>query len=412
MDSVFSHFKSSRGFGLVEIMIALLVGMLALLVVMQVYSVSEGFKRTTTSGSDAQTNGATALYFIERDVRMAGYGIATKESDGALAICTNVKAYNANRLPSASKLFDFGSAALYPMVINPAGIPVGDANTDIIQMSYSGSFGMVGEGNTFTALADNSYLLNPRVGFRLGDLVLAVQSGRDCTIAEVTSLPSGSQCDEADNASQSAWVKHGTAAYKTVYPIASPCGTVTPAWNDSANPPLDVTFTAGKLYNLGPPGGFVSRVYAVRGGRLTVCDMTAYDCTDATEATNANNQVATVYWATVAEGIVSLQAQYGHAADDSGAVSTWSKTTPTTFVGWTRMLASRIAVVSKSGQYEKNDGTDGAPVFASSLPNWPDGTSMNSTLSTALNTGDNAHYRFKTFLSVIPMRNMVWAGGA
>ncbi|HVK95151.1 MAG TPA: prepilin-type N-terminal cleavage/methylation domain-containing protein, partial [Noviherbaspirillum sp.] len=60
------------GFSLIEIMVGLAMGMVSMVVIMQVFSVFEGGKRTTTGGADAQSNGAISLYMIERDVRMAG----------------------------------------------------------------------------------------------------------------------------------------------------------------------------------------------------------------------------------------------------------------------------------------------------------------------------------------------------
>ena len=61
------------GFSLVEIMIGLVIGMLASIVIMQVFSVFETQKRTTTGTADAQTNGSIALYTIGRELKMAGY---------------------------------------------------------------------------------------------------------------------------------------------------------------------------------------------------------------------------------------------------------------------------------------------------------------------------------------------------
>jgi type IV pilus assembly protein PilW len=48
----------TAGFSLVEIMVGLAIGMLAVIVILQVFALSEGRKRTTTSGGDAQSNGA------------------------------------------------------------------------------------------------------------------------------------------------------------------------------------------------------------------------------------------------------------------------------------------------------------------------------------------------------------------
>ena len=43
-----------QGFSLVELMVGLVVGMIGVVIMMQIFSVSEGYKRTTTGGDDAQ----------------------------------------------------------------------------------------------------------------------------------------------------------------------------------------------------------------------------------------------------------------------------------------------------------------------------------------------------------------------
>ena len=52
------------GFTLVELMVAMVIGLVTTLVITQVLAFSEGQKRTTTSGSDAQVNGSLALYTL------------------------------------------------------------------------------------------------------------------------------------------------------------------------------------------------------------------------------------------------------------------------------------------------------------------------------------------------------------
>ncbi|WP_394779276.1 PilW family protein [Undibacterium sp.] len=62
------------GMTLVEIMIALVIGLVVTLAVMSVMSVSEGRKRTTTSANDMSQSGAFALYQIDKLIRSAGSG--------------------------------------------------------------------------------------------------------------------------------------------------------------------------------------------------------------------------------------------------------------------------------------------------------------------------------------------------
>src|SRR5882672_11060200 len=70
----FQHRVSERGFSMVELLVAMLIGLIGMIIIFQVFEVSEGIKRTTTSGGDAQQNAVIALYTMERDFKNAGMG--------------------------------------------------------------------------------------------------------------------------------------------------------------------------------------------------------------------------------------------------------------------------------------------------------------------------------------------------
>ncbi len=67
--------KATAGFSLVDVMVGMVIALLGVIIMFQVFSVSEGIKRTTTSGGEALQNGATALSSLERSLKQAGYGI-------------------------------------------------------------------------------------------------------------------------------------------------------------------------------------------------------------------------------------------------------------------------------------------------------------------------------------------------
>lgn len=67
--------KTEAGFSLVEVMVGMVIALLGVIIIFQVFAVSEGIKRTTTSGGDAVQNGASALFSLERSLKEAGYGI-------------------------------------------------------------------------------------------------------------------------------------------------------------------------------------------------------------------------------------------------------------------------------------------------------------------------------------------------
>lgn len=66
--------KAQAGFSLVEIMVGMVIALLGIIIIFQVFSVSEGIKRTTTSGGDAIQNGGSALFSLQRSLKSAGYG--------------------------------------------------------------------------------------------------------------------------------------------------------------------------------------------------------------------------------------------------------------------------------------------------------------------------------------------------
>lgn len=69
------RFSAGRGFSLVEVVVGLAIGLIAILVTLQIFSAGQAQRRITTRGGDAQQNGMIAMYLLERDLRQAGYGI-------------------------------------------------------------------------------------------------------------------------------------------------------------------------------------------------------------------------------------------------------------------------------------------------------------------------------------------------
>jgi type IV pilus assembly protein PilW len=412
--------RASAGFGLVETMVALVIGLLATFIIMQIFATSEGQKRTITGGADAQTDAAVALYLIERDLRQAGYGLSANTEDfgfappaagfvlstGILGECTTVQAYNANRATTAD--FTYTNSTFAPVVINPPTISAGDANTDVILVNYSGTGGMVGKGIPFTgkagtddpnyAVADAGAIVGSRAGFVQGDMVLAVPpsgTGLDCTVGEITGFDVASCPAGVAGAGQ---INHDNIAYLSAHTVPACGAAVNAAWN---KPGSGVIYTnagnGSRLYNLGPVGAFVSRAYAVRKGNLTMCDLTVNDCTAAV----ADPPDRTV-WSPIAAGVVGLKAQYGKDTNFNGTIDAWNATQP---VGPARVqvIALRLAVVVRSSQFEKEDVTTVAPVWYKDAA-----TTSNADIDISASSTDWKRYRYRAAQSIVPLRNMIW----
>lgn len=429
---------AAAGFSLVELMVALVIGLAATIVIMQMFAVSESRKRASTSGADAQTNAAVTLYQLERDIRQAGYGLAPNTQDfvpiytpppdgvltsGILAQCATVRAYKKDRATTAD--FSYGNSTFAPLLINPVkadGLPMftaGDANTDVILINYGGSSGMIGNGIDITQSAGSAQtgataadivgdyvVVTSRAGFNQGDLILAVPptgalpGDDECTLGEVTGLPvsappTGSQCAPGVTGLSNT-INHNNVAYPSFYTGCSSDPLTEAVWN---KPDPGITYAAGsRLYNLGPVGTFVSRVYAVRKGQLTLCDLTINDCTAAV----ADPPDSTV-WTPIAAGVVALRAQYGKDTDFNGSIDLWDTTQPTG-TAHAQVVALRMVVVARSSQYEKEaEFTATAPVWHQDAA----GTS-DSTLDISASSDDWERYRYKAAQAIVPLRNMIW----
>jgi len=366
-----SHIHS-RGFGLVEVLVAMVIALLGTIIIFQVFAASEGIRRTSTSGGDAQQFGAIALFTLERDVRVAGYGINAT----ALLGCS-VRAYDELATPP-----DLPNFTLAPMQMTagaddktPDEITVMHGDSDLVSIPPKISQNMPSPAAT--------YKVNNRYGFVAGDLVIAAEPGLDCTLAQATGLPGGGNSDN---------VIHNSGDYTDANGVS-----VVARWNKPSG--LGVSYsTNGWLYNLG--AGPTRNTYRIANNQLLMDSM----FTTATTLALADN-------------IVHLKVQYGkdngvnngtvtnatYVADD-GAVDGYSNTMPVTptATDWARILTVRLAVVARSAQPEKPNVEGGACDTTTAAPTWSSGT---LDLSTDVNW---QCYRYRVFETTVPIRNLLW----
>lgn len=363
-----------RGFGLVEIMVGLVIGMIASVVIFQVFSVSERQKRTTTGSADAQTTGAFGLYTIERDTKMAGFGLEAN----AMAACDKVFSYyNDGSGDSTVKAFDI-----------PAAVSITDggaAASDQIEIVYysnpaDSNFSIPSSTTLRGTMPDSSAELNVNStnGCVENTLALVQQAGQ-CTVMQVTQVQG--------------------AALKVQH---NPGGAGTSA-NPAYNPKIPYmtannwpAYTTGAVVRCGLTQP-VTRTY-----RLNASTLESQDSTSATIQTIAPN-------------IVALQAQYGVA--DAGALivnradqwvdasGAWAKGTLTRTNG-KRIKAIRVAMVARSSEYEKPEpGNACATTTDAMVAGW----SAWANLSAVKTLADWQCYRYKVVETVIPLRNVIWA---
>jgi type IV pilus assembly protein PilW len=161
--------SNQAGFSLVEIMVGLVIGLLATMVIMQVFAVFEGQKRSTTGSADAQTNGSIALYAIARDAQMAGFGLPVFDTVNAPLKCD----------PSPSS----AGIDMFPIAITDSA----DANgSDRIAIRY-GPTPMGGVPVRVLSVAGNVVGVDNNMGCQNGDIAM-ISNGAACAMTSVSDL--------------------------------------------------------------------------------------------------------------------------------------------------------------------------------------------------------------------------------
>ena len=400
----------TSGFTLIEVLIAMVIGIIGIVVMMQTFAVSEGFKRTATSGTDAQVNGAVAMYMLEREIRVAGYGMnGYLPAIGAApnnTYCSSIRVWN-------SATGTGKDMRILPFEINPAGIPAGDPSTDVIVIGFGNSDSVVAgvQADQAATTLDDFVINSGRDGFRQGDLVVGVQPGTlatdpaSCVLHEMTTASNvAGTCGQTASTN----FKHGTTSYKNAYQL---CNLVTPRFNASAGikdsggalvPPIKLA-SGGQLFNLGNPS---LKAYAIRGGNLTWCDLLTSDCA------NVANYIVAV------NDIVSLRAVYGRdtTAVQDFQVDVWDRTAIPTLADSARVMAVMLEIVARSGLKEKP--TTGAVCDAltdstrpDKVQDWIGGSIAGAGIDvnpSNLPANDWRCYRYKLYQTRVPIRNMSW----
>lgn len=371
-----------RGFTLIELMVGVALGLLATVVIAQVFLQSEGNKRTTTGGADAQVSGALALFTMQRDLEMAGYGLAgMPEALGCPVTGTvggvEVSGFKGSADPLVPVLITFGGATT-------------SSTSDSVSIWSSGklSYAVPMKLTENHDTTSTSFVVDSTMGVAVGDLLVAIPPASSatagCTVMAATS----------DSLGSSTVISHATGN----------------TWSSAT------AYTAGSvLINLGNTP--LRRTYSVdtKNWSLQVADFQA--------------GVATRSSSSQFSQIVLLKALYGKAAAAGGVVTTYEAIPPADNAAWQRVGSIRLVVVARSGQYEKD-------VVTKTAPQWEAGPLVDGTEACANNASGRCvtldvsasgpgnvadskgvvdkewkHYRYKVFDTVVPLRNMLWMTG-
>lgn len=348
-------FHRQAGFSLIEILVGLVIGLLATLVIMQVFAVFEGQKRTTTGTSEAQTNGSIALYTIENELKMAGFGLLP--SDNSPLECTTLNFDTGNT----------GMTDISPVTITDGGTAAGASDTISIRYATTATGGIP----------------SPITGIPSANAV-TVANNQGCPVNDIAMIINGTTCNFTKVAAT-------FPADFTTITLQNPAGASTGVNISCLGSWITTLFRVTPNYD--PAVAANSQAYLERNGTASVADIV-----------NIQAQYG-----------ISDSAKSNRVTQWVDATGSWAAPTVT---DRNRIKAIRIAVVARNGLLEKQDVSFACSSLTANFPvglcAW-DATSaapINASPAPAVDLSNDPNwkrYRYRVFETIIPLRNVIWS---
>jgi type IV pilus assembly protein PilW len=400
--------SQQSGFTLVELLVSMIIVVITMGAIYNVFSITQGYRRTSSNMSAAQEVGAVALFSLERDLRQAGYGLQLPVGLSATFYdqCT---VNGVDRSGSTIRNFSFNLA---PFTITQGGVASdGSALPDSIEVTFGNGVTqsapvaitdnwLVDGTTTAIPVSDNFSVMSFNPGTQ--DVILVAQPGVGCSLTQITS--------RCTNNTQVSWTGSGTAVNSAASANCNaPSGAVrltgTVGWLGISNTTrygqlLPGTFTPDttsggttvigtRILNLGPAP--TSARYSLQpdgtaANRLQLVRQEHFGGT--TEV--------------VADDIVNLKFQIG--LDDGTFVTPGAAP-----IDWDRVRALRVGIVARSNLLEKdqrNSTGQIAPVTSGPIEILPATATLAAVRMNV--AGDAQRYRYRVFNTVIPLRNLNW----
>lgn len=388
MDNVIS-IRRQHGFSLVELMVSVVIGLLAIMFATRMIVNIERNKQSALGGSDSMQNGMLAMFSMNADAAASGWGLNDAAALGCDTAFNDTQGY---ALAPATR----GTATIHPM--SPVVIESNGSAPDRItfyagsHMSGSGSLRVVSNYSSGTSIQVDRI----PYGFSTGDVILVAPDTADttqCALAQISTIQTASGSQPSLS-----FASGGSNRFNS--------GALGPSFKANA----------ARAFNLGQASNLSFHTWSVSGGLL---QLRATDL-------DGSSQTPT----TVADNIVSIKAEYGFdlspgqlATGSTLQVGKWSTTminadgvgTGGEAEDYRHIAAVRIAVVARSKNPEQpppggscTATTTQPTVFASAVPSTV--TAVPITVDVAV-AGDPVKwqcYRYRVFETIVPLRNLAW----
>lgn len=394
--------RGAGGFTLIEMMVAMTLGLLLTLgVCLTMLSMGQYFRMVGAS-SAAQVNAQVALSVINDSGRAAGAGLFNNRQP----VCATFNAWSAGSVKSN------GAALMPARIVDGGGNGISDrlvftSATGVGPLSGLPVLDAMGSATASVVVSDGGLISN-------NDLALVGVPGSTtvpCTLFQVTAAPTtGTAC--GGNASQC----------KTLARVHVP--------NAGYNAPAG-TYTTEPLYGYAAAGGVSGPAVVMRLGTEFKQQAFAVMCNTLVEynafSVNPSCTASPLSFGSnvnaLATDVVLMQAQYGISnTSTSNVVTSWVSATGS----WAnpsvgdvqRIKAVRIVVISRAKEPDAAmvtaaSCTNGASVVNTGPCNFEDAQAPVVDVSAvAVPSGRHwRQYRYRVQQAVIPLRNVIWSNG-
>jgi len=360
-----------QGFSIIDIMVGIVIALVAMLVIFDVFSVGEQFKRNTTAIGDAQVSGLLASFMLGLQLANAGNALAAAAHD--LAACEDQSAE-----PDLTKRFAQSWRPI-PILVFDGGAA---AAPDSFAVHYSTSTTIVAPAQAVAA-SPGKYVVRSPNGFHP-----LVKGERKDLIVAIQNAPFGA-------AGPCAAARVDAAVPSTAAPCTAAQGCVELAYTGAALPG-----TPHSVFNMGAADDVQKIAYDVDTAKAVLRSTRLVDDQGrlAREAPNP-----------IASNIVNLKLQYGIDTNADGLLDAWVSATgawapdvllsaATPVATLNQIKAVRIGVIVRSEQFDKTYTQDvGWSMF--------DGAFAGTFARSIAPPGN---WRYRVYETVIPLRNGIW----
>jgi type IV pilus assembly protein PilW len=367
-----------RGFTLVELLVAVTIGMGLTLAITLMLMRSESGRRTLTSVNDVASTGSYMAFTMDRTLRSAGSGF-TQAWQQTFGCPLNVSRSNSLILPRATAFpapFDSvpTTVRLAPLVVH-AGAGTGGSDVLFVATGASG-LGETAQRVRPASATATSVRTASSVGLRGSDLVAIVQSGGTCVLQQLDPAFTGGADVQLDFS--------GTYYAATINSISlASMGSTLEAW-------------VAPLGNVAGNRPSFQLIGVGANATLFAYDLLRLDGTDTPTP--------------IADGVVTLRARYGVDTNGDNVIDSWvdPATAPwdaaTLLDGSTASRDRLRSIMSvRVGAVLRNASPDRNAVSASTLTLFGDlATALQVTVS-----GLDTSLRHRVIEFTVPLRNQL-----